>query len=128
VNFGVPWLRVSGLPLATVSQSELFWSPEKSLFLKCCRITTLSIGVFPQHVFCESYMEALWFLIPLSVVVVLAIGGVFWWSVRSGQFDDLDSPAYKILVDDDTPFENSNEEKDGECDAQVTEHVNGKTN
>ncbi len=42
-------------------------------------------------------------LIPLSVVLVLAIGGVFWWSVRSGQFDDLEGPAHRILADDDRP-------------------------
>jgi cbb3-type cytochrome oxidase maturation protein len=31
------------------------------------------------------------------------IGGVFWWSVRSGQFDDLEGPANRILDDDDKP-------------------------
>jgi cbb3-type cytochrome oxidase maturation protein len=46
-------------------------------------------------------MEILILLIPMSVVLVLAIGGVFWWSVRSGQFDDLDGPAHRILADDD---------------------------
>ena len=40
-------------------------------------------------------------LIPMSVVLVLLIGGLFWWSVASGQFDDLDGPAYRILTDDD---------------------------
>ena len=40
-------------------------------------------------------------LIPLSVALALAIALAFWWSVRSGQFDDLDSPAYRILADDD---------------------------
>ena len=40
-------------------------------------------------------------LIPLSVALALAIAFAFWWSVRSGQFDDLDSPAYRILADDD---------------------------
>ena len=41
-------------------------------------------------------------LIPVSVLLVLLIGAVFWWSVRSGQFDDLDGPAHRILADDDT--------------------------
>ncbi|MDR0250158.1 MAG: cbb3-type cytochrome oxidase assembly protein CcoS [Burkholderiales bacterium] len=48
-------------------------------------------------------MEILWLLIPMSVLIVLILGCVFWWSVRSGQFDDLDGPAYRILADDDTP-------------------------
>ena len=47
-------------------------------------------------------MEILYLLIPLSVVLVFLIGAVFWWSVRSGQFDDLDGPAHRILADDDT--------------------------
>ncbi len=46
-------------------------------------------------------MEILMLLIPMSVALVLVIGGVFWWSVRSGQFDDLEGPAHQILADDD---------------------------
>ncbi|MBX9963781.1 MAG: cbb3-type cytochrome oxidase assembly protein CcoS [Burkholderiales bacterium] len=46
-------------------------------------------------------MDILYLLIPLSVVLVIAIGAAFWWSVRSGQFDDLEGPAYRILQDDD---------------------------
>jgi len=46
-------------------------------------------------------MEVLMLLIPMSVVLVALIGGVFWWSVRSGQFDDLEGPAHRILADDD---------------------------
>ena len=40
-------------------------------------------------------------LIPMSVVMVLLIGAVFWWSVHNGQFDDLEGPAHRILADDD---------------------------
>ena len=42
-------------------------------------------------------------LIPLSVVLVFAIGALFWWSVGSGQFDDLEGPAHRVIADDDTP-------------------------
>ncbi|MCB1909673.1 MAG: cbb3-type cytochrome oxidase assembly protein CcoS [Rhodocyclaceae bacterium] len=48
-------------------------------------------------------MESLYLLIPLSVLLVFVIGIVFWWSVRSGQFDDLEGPAYRVLMDDDRP-------------------------
>jgi cbb3-type cytochrome oxidase maturation protein len=48
-------------------------------------------------------MEILYLLIPLSVVLVIVIGGIFWWSVRSGQFDDLEGPGYRVLMDDDRP-------------------------
>lgn len=52
-------------------------------------------------------MEILYLLIPLSVVLVFLIGWGFWWSVRSGQFDDLEGPAYRVLMDDDkAPQEN----------------------
>ena len=47
-------------------------------------------------------MEILYLLIPMSVVLVFAIAVIFWWSVRSGQFEDLEGPAYRILMDDDT--------------------------
>jgi len=46
-------------------------------------------------------MESLYLLIPLSLALVFLIGIVFWWSVKSGQFDDLEGPAYRILADDD---------------------------
>lgn len=43
------------------------------------------------------------FLFLLSgIFVVLIIAGVFW-SIRSGQFDDMQGPAERILMDDDDP-------------------------
>jgi cbb3-type cytochrome oxidase maturation protein len=46
-------------------------------------------------------MEILLLLLPLSVVLVFLIGAAFWWGVDSGQFDDLEGPAYRIVTDDD---------------------------
>lgn len=46
-------------------------------------------------------MNILFLMIPLAVVLVFVIGAAFWWSVRSGQFDDLEGPAHRILADDD---------------------------
>ena len=46
-------------------------------------------------------MEVLALLIPLSIVLAGLIAGVFWWSVSSGQFDDLEGPAHRILGDDE---------------------------
>lgn len=44
------------------------------------------------------------FLFVLSgVFVLLIVLGVFW-SIRSGQFDDLEGPAERILMDDDDPM------------------------
>ena len=43
------------------------------------------------------------FLFMLSgIFVVLIIVGVFW-SIKSGQFDDMQGPAERILTDDDDP-------------------------
>jgi cbb3-type cytochrome oxidase maturation protein len=46
-------------------------------------------------------MDILYLLVPLSLVLVIGIGALFWWSLDSGQFDDLESPARAILGDDD---------------------------
>jgi len=44
------------------------------------------------------------FLFLLSgIFVLLIVAGVFW-SIRSGQFDDLEGPAERILMDDDDPL------------------------
>lgn len=45
-------------------------------------------------------MMGLYLLIPLSVVLVFIIGVIFWWSVRSGQYDDMEGPAYRLMMDD----------------------------
>ena len=47
-------------------------------------------------------MDILFLLIPLSLVLVFMIGGVFWWSLRSGQYEDLEGPGHRILMDDDS--------------------------
>jgi cbb3-type cytochrome oxidase maturation protein len=48
-------------------------------------------------------MDILYLLIPLSIVLAFLIGYVFWWSLKSGMFDDLEGPAHCILHDDDDP-------------------------
>lgn len=45
-------------------------------------------------------MESLYLLIPLSLVLILAIGGVLAWSVLSGQFEDIEAEGRRILADD----------------------------
>ena len=48
-------------------------------------------------------MNILLLLIPLSLVLLGAAIWAFVWAVQGGQFDDLDTPALDILVDDDMP-------------------------
>lgn len=45
-------------------------------------------------------MEILIFLVPLASVVVAIAVWAFIWALRRGQFDDLDSPAWRIVFDD----------------------------
>ncbi len=45
-------------------------------------------------------MNIIYLLIPLSLVLVVFAIGAFFWAVRSGQFDDLHTPALKVLDDD----------------------------
>ena len=45
-------------------------------------------------------MSILLLLVPLSLLLLGAAVWAFFWAVRRGQFDDLDTPALDILVDD----------------------------
>ncbi len=47
-------------------------------------------------------MESLYLLVPLSIVVVFVALWVFFKAMDSGQFDDLEGPALRILQDDDS--------------------------
>jgi cbb3-type cytochrome oxidase maturation protein len=47
--------------------------------------------------------ETLYLLIPISVLLVIVAGVLFWWGVHRGQFDDLERPGKRILDDDDRP-------------------------
>ena len=42
-------------------------------------------------------------LLPAALLFAAAAVFVFAWAVRSGQFDDLETPAMRILGDDDPP-------------------------
>lgn len=46
-------------------------------------------------------MEVLYLLVPISVVLALIIALAFVLAIRSGQFDDLEGPAYRVLADKD---------------------------
>ncbi|MEO8137825.1 MAG: cbb3-type cytochrome oxidase assembly protein CcoS [Betaproteobacteria bacterium] len=48
-------------------------------------------------------MDILFLLIPLSVMLAVLIGWFFWRAVDTGQFDDLDTAALRVVADDDTP-------------------------
>ena len=52
-------------------------------------------------------MDILYLLVPISILLVFAIGLLFWWALNSRQFDGLDDEAVRILADTDTPEKKS---------------------
>ena len=48
-------------------------------------------------------MSILLLLVPISLVLLGVAIWAFLWAVRSGQYDDLDSPAVDILRKDEDP-------------------------
>jgi len=48
-------------------------------------------------------MDILFVLIPLSVVLVFAVIGVFAWALNAGQFDDLEREGERILGAEEGP-------------------------
>ena len=57
-------------------------------------------------------MSGLLYLIPIALFLGLLGLGAFMWAMRSGQFDDLDGAAERILYDDE------DEDDDGKADEQ----------
>jgi len=57
-------------------------------------------------------MNILYMLIPLGLLLLGIAVWAFMWAVRSGQFDDLEGPAHRILMDDDEPQRNMTDELD----------------
>lgn len=46
-------------------------------------------------------MEVLYLLIPIAIILVLVIIGVFLWAIKNRQFDDLERHGHDVLLDDD---------------------------
>ncbi len=46
-------------------------------------------------------MDVIYGLIPGMLILGLIMVGVLFWAARSGQFDDLEGDAYRMLMDDE---------------------------
>jgi cbb3-type cytochrome oxidase maturation protein len=46
-------------------------------------------------------LSILFLLIPLGLMLLGLAVAAFFWATKSGQFDDLDSPAWSVVMDDD---------------------------
>jgi cbb3-type cytochrome oxidase maturation protein len=51
----------------------------------------------------ECGVDILFLLIPISLIIMGIAIWIFLWAIRSGQFEDLEGPAHRILMDDDDP-------------------------
>ncbi len=49
-------------------------------------------------------MEVYGFLIPMALGLAGLFFGALVWSLRSGQFEDLDGAAHRVLIDEDAPL------------------------
>ncbi|HRP35329.1 MAG TPA: cbb3-type cytochrome oxidase assembly protein CcoS [Gammaproteobacteria bacterium] len=47
-------------------------------------------------------MSILYLMIPMGILILVGALWAFFWAVDSGQFDDLESPGWRILLDDDS--------------------------
>jgi cbb3-type cytochrome oxidase maturation protein len=57
-------------------------------------------------------MEVIRGLIPLMIILGIVGVVIFFWSVRTGQYDDLEGDANRILMDDDDPLLPENQPKE----------------
>lgn len=48
-------------------------------------------------------MSVLFLLLPLALLFAILAVVLFVWAVRSGQYDDLETPAVRILFSDESP-------------------------
>ncbi len=46
-------------------------------------------------------MNIIFIMIPMAIVLIAVAVAFFFWATNNKQFDDLDSPAYRILLDDE---------------------------
>lgn len=50
-------------------------------------------------------MEVIYGLLPGMLLLGIVGVAVFFWAVRSGQYDDMDGAAHRVLLDDDEPVD-----------------------
>jgi cbb3-type cytochrome oxidase maturation protein len=62
-------------------------------------------------------MEVLIYLVPVALVLGLLGLGAFLWSLKTGQYDDLEGAAWRAIMDDDTPVDASGAAPD-RCEAR----------
>ncbi len=64
-------------------------------------------------------LDILYLLIPVTFVLALVALALFVWAIQSGQFDDLETPAMRILFDDEAGSPGSAEPRDANRSANA---------
>ena len=54
-------------------------------------------------------MDIIYLLLPIAIMLAALIAWLFFWAVKSDQFEDMEGPAHRILMDDD---DTTHEQKD----------------
>ena len=67
-------------------------------------------------------MSIIYVLIPIAIIIVSIAIGVFFWAVKSNQFDDLERQGYNILFDDDLSPEEKTLAEQRKKDLEANEH------
>ena len=55
-------------------------------------------------------MSSLYLIIPIVIILVALAVWLFMWAVKSGQFEDMEGPAHRILLDDDLKLKQDKEQ------------------
>jgi cbb3-type cytochrome oxidase maturation protein len=55
-------------------------------------------------------MEIIYLLIPISLLLLGLIVWILLWAVRDGQYDDMEGPAHRILMDEDQVVESDDDQ------------------
>jgi len=68
-------------------------------------------------------MDVIYGLLPGMILLGLIGVGVFFWAARSGQFDDMEGEASRILMDGDLPVkqEKQKQNPDTHCEPDKKE-------
>ncbi|NDV91237.1 cbb3-type cytochrome oxidase assembly protein CcoS [Alteromonas sp. 345S023] len=70
-------------------------------------------------------MSIIYVLIPIAIIIVAVAVVIFFWAVRSNQFEDLDRQGYSILFDDDLSPEEKALAEERKRVQQQKEHHDG---
>lgn len=68
-------------------------------------------------------MNIFYLLIGASLIVALIFLVLFIWAVRSGQYDDNETPPYRILFDDDLLVNDRNSEAEEEKNSTLGNNI-----